>query len=404
MVNYTLHRFFTPFVMNGLTVLLWDRYQLKQALITGTSHPKYTRAKDLADKISNKEAFIKKMSASELGLIKPSTDGWALTWMGKMFIRSQVAAAVKGTPAQKAMWGTVSMAMWTLLNKTFDAITYVPKKQDPMNLLWKDVVTCLNKARQGGRVEPAVKAVLRKVLRGHDLDGLQTDLRNLGEEASMMFPINQDHYEEVAESWEGLSELADEVSDDEELDGEEIHTQNVAELPDCRAHEILEAYKAYKHEKNEQNLQILEQILLDEVNRSTTYGSDKDYFVLPVVGEFDFEDEDEMLEYMEVRRESIREGYSDSPNYEFHDLDIPTYMDQEEREHEKVQLMDEKAARESIPSDKKEMVKQLYVSFMKDFQLLDGKKHDQTQRDAFYAVVRKTGLNPEGVGKVLASA
>jgi hypothetical protein len=420
--SMSLHRSFTPFVPESYKRIFWEKFALKQALTLGPSHPKWLKAQILVQKIKDREVKVRHMNAMELGYLTISEDksGWVLTPKGETFVQRQMKAAEKGNPTQKAQWSSEERAMSTLMERTFDVLVYSPRKMDVANIMWAELIKAFNQERQGkGDLHDVVMSMCKHLL--HDNDEVDSD------------------DEDNQESDPDLPEIEDFTSDDEQVDEDGV-TQligglTVANDPRSHVERILDLYNSYKSENTEDRLQALESELFDQVNRITNYGSDKEYFVLPVKGEFnldkprveDYPDVrknngivmkgiekylealsayvEEVQAYNDYRREQIRLGYSDSPNFEFLDLDIQLFRDAHEQARDEAEFKAELEMKNFLPEDIKKQILASYKELVEDLLALGDKSRDDAMRLAYTTVCFLYAKDkPEAVGKALASA
>jgi hypothetical protein len=358
--------------------VLWDRHSLKQAILTGVSHPKFIRAKNLVDKIKAGEVHLCRRSAMELGYLEAVPgEGWKLTPKGETFCREQMAVARNGNPCDKAQWETIERCMFTLMERTFDVVIYHPKKQSEAGRLFAFL-------HQEKDIDRLVEATLKVLMNDQD---------EVDSEEPEDMPVLD--YDEAAEI------LSDE---DETMEREE--PLMVESDPRSMRDRILDEYIHMKEEgacgcTPESKLW---KLLMEVVEQKTEFGGDKDYFNLPSHGEFDLsqpkegDEEDiarykaEMEAYNEYRLESMREGYSDAPNYEFHDMDIPMF---EESRIESV-------SREHFSPEFTLELKNAYLTKLEELKGLDSP--NKVMRDAFLTVVHTHGAGQfEEVGKALSA-
>ena len=383
-IELSLHRFFTPFVPQSFTTILWDRASLKQAIVAGPQHPKYIRAKNLVDKIKAKEVHLCKRTAMDLGYLVPAQDGWALSQQGEEFCRKQMAYAKGGNPCQVAQWGTIERSMWTLMDRTFDVLYYHPKHQSEAGRLFAYLM-------QEQDIDKLVEAAVKVLTNDQD------------QVASC--PEDEFGQDEDDSAWEDAhDEYMADHGDDEDLSD----TENELVIGEDPTAPLLDRIMdEYLHMKEEGAVGCtpdskLWKLLMEVVELKTEFGSEKDYFNLPEVGEFELEKpikpkkdaseavkqaykeamvayNEELARYKAYRLDSLREGYSDEPNYEFLDLDIPMF------EEERVSVV----PREVFSQEFKAQLKAAYLAKVEELKDLDSP--DKVMRDAYLTIVHTMG-------------
>lgn len=375
-ISYSLHRFFTPFLPSSFVSVLWDRQQLKAAIKAGPSHPKYIGAKNLVDKIRAGEAHLCRRTAMDLGYLEAvKGQGWRLTPKGDAFVRKQMSM-VKGSenPCLQAQWGTEVRSMITLMERTFDVIIYHPKHQSEAGRLFAFL-------HGNADIDQKVEATIKVLV--HDEDQVDSEEQDEPEVSDYDGP-----------------ELVDHTSDDEVVEEENSTPLMLESDPRTLQERILDEYIEVKGGKDSAALMAM---LFEVVEQRTEFGSDKDYFELPTVGEFELEKPgkdatpeqiqaytDELARYQAYRLESLRNGYSDEPNYEFLDLDIPSF------EEDRVQV----ATQEHFSPEFKAELKKAYLQKLEELKDLDSP--NKVMRDAYLTVVHTMGEGKfEEVAKAL---
>lgn len=353
-VNTSLHKSFLPFVPEPIVEVLWDRYALLDALKQGPSHPKFLRAANLRDKVKAKEAYVRRQqSAMSLGFLAADKDGWALTQKGEKLLRAQMERAKTGNPAQKAQWGTPELGMWTLINRLFDVVVYPPKVISEGARLWAYLMT---EKDMDKKVEAAVKLLL------HDDDQVDSESPDfMGENREM-----------------SAADFLSDCGDDEEVEDDET-VLDMESDPRCLRDKILDLWISWK-EDGQVEVE-LNKLLFEVADKFQNFGSDKDYVVMPEHGEVDFQNEAELEEYYaRMEDEMVHDGYSDRNNYEFLDLDIPTYGG--------VQQDVVVGQRELLDSETSAAVKATYKRVLESLLDFEGCSRDKAMREAYYTAVK----------------
>jgi hypothetical protein len=379
-INVSLHKEFMQEAENkSFSIICWDLFDLRKALKVGTAHPKFLRAKTLADKIRAKEVRLHKENAISLHYVAPAVDGWALTREGVFFLKDQVERANKegASPLMKYLWGTENMAYWTMLQKDFDVLTYAPKDFSAGARLFAYLQTEKD-------LDNLVAAAIKVLMKDED----QVDSEEDDAEVEML---------------PATDELRDVSSDDEDVEEDGLSDLAVENDPRTLRDRILDLYIQVKEGSGDMNE--LRSLLDEVVEKVTNFGSDKGYVALPEHGEFDFDQEGEALEqeqaeYQAYRYECIRNGYSDSNNYDQNDMDIENFRDPEVVELEKAaeQLKDWPLSEEETKA-----VIKAYKETQAEIMTL-GEDCQEASRAAYMTVVmtKGRGNNFEGIGKVLA--
>jgi hypothetical protein len=224
-------------------------------------------------------------------------------------------------------------------------------------------------------------------------------------------------------------ELVDNTNEDDSKEDDDLTVFTVENDPQSLRDRILDQYLKVK--ETGEGWTKLRKLLYEVVEKTADFGSDKDYFALPSRGDFDFtpEHNEEVrenliaergefagevaykqyldgeaaklhAEWNDLRYSDIQNGYSDSSNYEFLDLDIETYQNPEERET--VRLIEVMA--QNLTDLEAEKARKAYKANYEAWELYQ-EGHDRTSRAAYYNVV--TQLYPgkfDQVAKALATA